>query len=190
MGADVIIQLNSDGTSEQVSYGYHLYKDYGDLQIIADQQLHFFLGGNNLTVKYGDGEYQPAGDPDYFYGSVIEITKGRISASHTSDLYRKGDNIYILACDMTKDEGSSGIYEVNLKTSEITCMVDSSVSRFIIEGEYIYYFNSGIENQVKRLQLSSGEVVPIAGPYKDSRITDIAVLNKNVYFTMITDFHG
>ena len=201
MGADVTIQLNSDGTTEQVSYGYHLYKDFGDMKVIADQRLVDHFAGNNLTVRRGDGEYQSVGDPDFFYGAIVEIKQGEngyTSAAHTSDLYRIGDDIYTLACDMTKKEGSSGIYKVNLKTGETTCLVESSVIRFVMKGDYIYYISGGVENQIRRLCLSSGELIPIAGPYKDSRVTDVAVLNNIVYFTMFTywphadgnGFHG
>ena len=186
MGTDVIVQLHRDGTAEQVSIasGTHLYKDYGDVQISATQHMMFNLGGHNLTVRYGEGAYRPLGNPSCFYGSYVEITKGGISATSTSDLYRVGDDIYILACDMTKDEGSSGVYKVNLHTGETTCLIDGPVSRFIIEGEYVYYSTNGVENRLHRMQLSSGEIVSIAGPYQDSCITDFAVLGETLYFTM------
>ena len=37
-----------------------------------------------------------AGDPDNFYGSIVEITgNAGISAIHASDLYQTGDSVYI-----------------------------------------------------------------------------------------------
>jgi hypothetical protein len=178
MGADVTVHLKTDGTWEEISGGYLFRKDFGNITVTVHQGVPPMP--NNLTVKLGDFEGRLVGDPDYLYGWTWDNMEKNRVYSASRDLELINDDIYVLACDRVKDNGTTGLHKVNVKTNATGRVIDATVFAFKIEGDCIYY-NNRDDCRIYRMPLSGGDAVPLTKP-AGIAIEDMAVLNGEVYY--------
>ncbi|HWQ78412.1 MAG TPA: hypothetical protein VN381_06335 [Anaerovoracaceae bacterium] len=150
MGADYVIRLNDDGTTEE------LRSSYNRLKVFGDKSFSYWTGGapgpGNLSMKAGDGEYKPLGDPDYLYGWAWTANEdGGSGGSGSDDVYLVGNSLYILAfenplyssADGMKPNATNGIYKVDINTGETVRVSDKEVLAFKMEGDILYYHSDG-----------------------------------------------
>lgn len=141
MGSDFLISLKADGTTTVLNDGYYYFKAFGD------DSVRYYTGpapgGGNLEVKTSTADWKKAGSPDYLYGWAWRADGASSGGTGSDSVYKSGDQLYLLAFDLTKPGSTTGIYRVSLKTNDTARVVDREVLGFQLDGETFYYQSGG-----------------------------------------------
>lgn len=152
MGCDYDIQINTDGTTEEIQVGYDIVKKFGDIYI------SYFAGpmpgSNNLSMKRLGEEYKQIGNPDYIYGWSWRKTDNGEGGSGSTNTYLVGDDLYILAFNKKVSSDTNGIYKMNIKTNEMKRMSKQEVLSFQLEGQSLYFLNEN--RQLYKVSINDG----------------------------------
>lgn len=200
MGSDWLFRLNDDGTTGELQNSYWRVKYFGD------KTFTYWTGGapgsGNLSMKTGDGEFKPLGDPNYLYGWAWTTNEdGSSGGSGSDDVYLAGDDLYILAyknpiyssADGVKPGTTNGIYRVDINTGETVRVSDKKVLAFKMEGDFLYYHSDGtfyrqsIKDRKEELIRQAvvpeqEEVLPNTSPLEPRYIEKFLVLNGKIYW--------
>lgn len=173
MGTDYQIRINEDGTSEILNEGHSRKIFFRDITL----KFSYGIGqiNRNLAVKKNDDdEYTNIGNPDYFYHYKFYLSNG----DFRDDVYRIGDNIYLLARYSPASGGGSylEIHEVNIKTGEDVKLCDNFISSFTILDNTIYFLDSG--DHLYKMQVGESTVERLL----DTTVDSFVVLNHQVYY--------
>ncbi len=143
MGHDESYRFNPDGSYITLSDRSAAVWDYADLRVLVNQNQMPFPG--NLSVSRDGGEtYTALGSENYIYGWAYSVTPdGGSGGSQDRELVRAGDSLYLLGCD-----------------------VGDSPGRPMEPGETLPARFSA----VCRVDLGTGETVPVTGPARRFRI--------------------
>jgi hypothetical protein len=141
MGTDFLISLKADGTTTVLNDGYNYFKAFGD------SDVRYYTGpapsGGNLEVKTSATDWKKAGSPDYLYGWAWRADGESSGGTGSDSVYKSGDQLYLLAFDLTKPGSTTGIYRVSLKTNDTARVVDREVLGFQLDGETFCYQSGG-----------------------------------------------
>lgn len=152
MGHDEYLRLNEKGKFEAAESGYLAFRTFGDTKIKVD--LSVPPNRNNLSVRVGEREVQPAGDPAYLYGWIWEVhPNGTAGGGGRSDLYLVDHDLYVSAFHTGKDTDFSRLHKVNLETNETKRVSELKLTSFAIAGNTVY-INSG--GDLYRFPLAGG----------------------------------
>lgn len=141
MGYDVYIQLNSDGSHEEIASGYLLYKRINDFIIEAYQGPGPYE--NNMTMEEKDGTIKNIGNPDYIYGWFWHTDESGNGGEGSRDIYLLNDDLYIMAFNMKQDTDASRIHRVNLTTNETERVSNLITYGFKADGGNLYCISGG-----------------------------------------------
>lgn len=178
MGNDYLIQLNDNGTTTTLNEGRDHIADFGD------KSIKYWVGPTpgpgNLSIKTGSSDWKTLGSANYLYGWAWSSNETGSGGSGVDTAYLRGDDLYILAFDMTAKNSTTGIYKVALSTNEVKRVVDKEVKNFQIEGDSIYYESQGY---LYRYSITNGKEELLKQLVRDGNYIDrFAVLNGNVYW--------
>ena len=179
MGTDYLIKLNDDGTTTLINDTRYSIKTFGD------KSFKYWTGPapgpGELFIQDKAGEWHPLGNPDLLYGWAWQVGENHSGGGPSEDVYLVGDDLYILGFDfMHADKSTTGIYKVNISTSETSRISEKEVTAFQIEGDYIYYSSQG---NMYRYSLIDGKEELLKELVKASNsIAEFVVLNGNVYW--------
>ncbi len=141
MGSDVLVSLKEDGRTAVLNDGYYYFKAFGD------DRLRTYTGpapsGGNLEVKTSATDWKKVGSSDYLYGWAWRADAASSGGTGSDSVYKSGDQLYLLAFDLTKPGCTTGIYRVNLQTNDTARVVDREVLGFQMDGETFYYQSGG-----------------------------------------------
>lgn len=141
MGSDHVIELKDDATTRVLDSGYSNFRIFDSYTIRVEQW--FPPAKNNLEFKLNpDSEYVKIGNPDFTYGLYIKNTSPQISAQKSVDLEFIENHIYVLGYEGAYDAqniGPTGLYKINVMTGDTERLTQSSVERFIIRDNTIYF---------------------------------------------------
>jgi hypothetical protein len=138
MGQDKFVRIGDDGKAELMHSGYLNFRDthYGTL--IVRLGASAFAGRNLYLSPQGqDGtNLKSVGDPNLMYAVTFNgmWSLGGGDASYTAVI---GDDAYVLAS--RSDTDANKIYKINLKTNKTEKIVGSSVSRFRLIDNKLFY---------------------------------------------------
>ena len=137
-GGDNFVKIGDDGKAELMHKGYLDFRDtpYGTL--IVRLGFSAFEGGNLYLSPPGQEEtkLKGIGDPDLMYAVTFSGTWSRVGGD-ASYIAVIGDDVYVLASRDKSD--ANNIYKINLKTNQTEKIVNSSVSRFRVADDKLYY---------------------------------------------------
>lgn len=139
MGSDYFVRIGDDGKAELVHSGYMDFRDtsYGTLIVRLGAPA---FAGRNLYLSPPDPDgtnLKPIGDPELMYAVTYNGTwllGPGDAASYTAVIE---DNVYIVAS--RSDSDANHIYKINLKTNVTEKIVSSSISRFKMINNKLYY---------------------------------------------------
>jgi len=141
MGSDVLVSLKADGATAVLNEGYYYFIAFGD------DSVRTYTGpapsGGNLEVKTSTTDWKKAGSSDYLYGWAWRSDGASSGGTGSDSVYKSGDQLYLLAFDLTKPGSTTGIYRVNLQTNDTVRVVDREVLGFQMDGETFYYQSGG-----------------------------------------------
>jgi len=193
MGADFVIRLNDEGTTEE------LQRSYTRIKVFGDKSFAYWTGGapgpGNLSMKIGNGEYKPLGSPDYLYGWAWTAQEnGSSGVSGSDDVYLAGDDLYILAfkdplyssADGIKPGATNGIFRVDINTGETVRVSDKKVLAFKIEGDFLYYYSDGTFYR-QSIKDNKEEEIRQVVPSGTDDIQNFRVLNGKIYWMKRSD---
>lgn len=160
MGSDYRIELNNDGTTNQIQDSYY------QTTAIGDKLFRYFAGpmpgpGNLSMQKKGSSESEVVrlGSPDYWYYGLTLLGGIR-------ELFLIGNQLYVRAAKVTSrsEEGkiklaNTAVYKVNTDTNEVikVSKTQGDVSMAQIEGDYLYYLSrSKSGDDVYKVSLKDG----------------------------------
>jgi hypothetical protein len=198
MGSDWLFRLNDDGTTTELQSSYTRAKTFGD------KTFSYWTGGapgaGNLSMKTGDGEPVPLGDPDYLYGwSWQRNEDGSQGGGGSDDVYLVGDNLYILAFhnpygDEGKKGETNGIYRININTGETVRVSGKEVMAFKMDGDFLYYHSDGTfyrqsvkEGKEEEIRQVAGEPEGTGSIFTEPNIPNFLVLNGKIYWQKQSD---
>ncbi len=142
MGYDSYLRMNEKSEFEEVESGYLAFRTFGNTKIKVGHDVP--PSPHNLSVKIGDQEAKPAGDPAYLYGWNWNVEgNGTSGGGGSSDLYLVNHDLYLLAFNTEKDTDFSRIHKVNLETNETTRSSDLRATNFAIAGKTVYVNSNG-----------------------------------------------
>jgi hypothetical protein len=151
MGSEYLIGLNPDGTTSVLNDSRYYIQTFGD------QSVKYWVGsapgGGELFVKTTGSDWRQVGSPDYLYGWAWRSNGGSSGGSGSESVYWAGEQLYLLAFNLKEDKGTTGIYRVNVRTSETVRVTDREVLGFLQEGDALYYQSGG---EVYRYDLKTG----------------------------------
>ena len=186
------VRFNDDGTWEEILPGWEYY---GDVSIGVE--YGYSPEANNLYIRRGAADPARVGDPGYIYGWKWKTSAYGDGGSTSDDLYLVNDDIYVLAFDKVKNNGTTGIYRVNTKTNATTRVVDAEVFTFVIENETIYYVDQA-DHRIYKVAIAGGAPTPMTAAYSEGSsvhflseinyLSDMQVLNGKVYY--MTETYG
>lgn len=179
MGTDYLIQLNDDGTTTLLNNTGYFIKNFGDISI--KYWIGPAPGPGELFIKGEDGEWHPLGNPDLLYGWAWRVSETKFGDGSSKDVYLVGDDLYILGFNiMSGNTNTTGIYKVNINTSETVRISAREVTAFKLEGDYIYYQRSG---NMYRYSLRDGKEELLKELVKaPDKIAGFLVLNEHIYW--------
>lgn len=178
MGSDVLVSLKADGTTTVLNEGYYYFKAFGD------DSVRTYTGpapsGGNLEVKTSATDWKKAGSSDYLYGWAWHADGASSGGTGSDSVYKSGDQLYLLAFDLTKQGSTTGIHRVNLQTNDTARVVDREVLGFRMDSETFYYQSGGslygYDLKVRKETLLKSSLTPPNG------IQWFTVLNGSVYW--------
>lgn len=178
MGSDVLVSLKADGTSTVLNEGYYYYKAFGD------DSVRYYTGsapsGGNLEAKTSATEWKKIGSPNHLYGWAWRADAISSGGTGSDNVYKAGDQLYLLAFDLNKQSSTTGIYSVNLKTNDTVRIIDREVLNFQMDGEAIYYQSGG---SLYRYNLKERkEILLKSALASPNSIQWFTVLNGSVYW--------
>jgi len=207
MGSDWLLRLNDDGTVEELQKSYWRVKTFGD------KTFTYWTGGapepGNLSMKSGNGEFKPLGDPNYLYGWAWSVDEdGSSGGSGSDDVYLAGNDLYILAfkhpiyssAGGKIPNATTGIHKVDINTGKTVRVSDKEVMAFKMEGDFLYYHSDGTfyrqsikdgkEEKIGRAAIAkSEETQPNTSSSEPADIESFLVLNGKIYWQNRAD-HG
>jgi hypothetical protein len=179
MGTDYLIRLNDDGTTSLINDTRFYIKDFDDISI--KYWIGPAPGPGQLYMQGKDGEWYPLGNQDLLYGWAWKVSANQSGGGSNQDTCLIGRDLYILGFNIKAENTSTtGIYKVNIDTSETVRISSREVTGFQIEGDYIYYHSDGIMYRYSlkdREEESLGQLVKAP-----DKIYSFAVLNGNIYW--------
>jgi hypothetical protein len=207
MGADFLIRLNDDGTTEE------LQSDYYEVKVLSDKIFTRWIGPmpgpGNLALRTADGESIKIGSSEYLYNWDY---KNSGSIFGPDDVYLVGDKLFIIAYTYNLDEetlirnpGIPGIYRIDINTGETVRVSDREIREFVLEGDFLYYEQEGIfyrqsigDGKEERIGIAKPSI--LVGPPDDenanpdhaanlSGVENFLVLNGEIYWQNEAD-HG
>ncbi len=144
MGADYIIELKPDGTTEEIQSSY-----FGTT-VIGNKQFSYYYGQmtgpGNLNMRV-DGELKQIGSKAHQFYS---ITNDKIEG--VQDFYLIGEDLYLRASKGAYSQDTF-VYKVNINTNETIKVSERDTRIAQIEGDYLYYLNTG---SVYKVSLKDG----------------------------------
>ena len=141
MGSDYVIEFKDDATTQILDSGNSNLRIFDSHAVRVEQW--FPPAKNNLEIKRNpDTEFEKIGNPDFTYGLYIKNTSPQISAQKSVDLEFIENHIYVLGYEGAYDAqniGPTGLYKINVMTGDTERLTQSSVERFIIRDNTIYF---------------------------------------------------
>jgi hypothetical protein len=140
MGSDQFVKIGEDGKAVLMHSGYLDFRDTTSGTLIVHQGAAAFEGGNMSLSPPGQDNTNSTlvGDPGVNYGVYVAYTtSGGESCNPDSSTTVIGDDVYVLASHGQSDLNK--IYKINLKTNKSDQIVDTSVSRFRIIDNKLFY---------------------------------------------------
>lgn len=174
MGYDNYIQLNSDGSYEEIASGYLLVKRFDGFTIEAYQGP--MPSENNMIMKQKDGTIKSLGNPDYLYGWVWHKSEDAEYGGGSKDIFLHNNNLYILAFNMKQDTDVSRIHRVELTTNETKRVSDLKTKGFKADGDNLYCISEGALYEISTLSGTEDKLDTVG------EIEDYVVLNGKVYY--------
>jgi hypothetical protein len=150
MGSDQFVKIDDDGKAELMHSGYLNFREtpYGTLIVLLGARA--FAGGNLYLSPLGqDGmNSNGVGDPELQYAVMFnDWSYGPTGDSSYTAV--TGDDAYMMASRSKED--ANKIYKINLNTNTTEKIVDSSVSRFRMIDNKLYY----VKDKDKALYMSA-----------------------------------
>lgn len=190
MGTEYLIQLNDDGSAAELNDSRYVFNTFGDKTF--SYWAGPFPSPGNLSMKAGDSEFRPVGNPDYIYGWAWRLYEdGGSGGGGVDTVYLIGDDLYILGFPLAEarseelagtraDHLTTGIYKINIDTNETVRISERPVYTFQKEGNSLYYPSEGA---VYKMSLEDGKEELVARLTADpSHVGDLQVLNGNIYW--------
>lgn len=177
MGHDEFVKIGDDGKAELMHSGYLDFNDtpYGTLIVL--QGASAFAGGNLYLSPPGqDGDRKSVGDPDLMYAVTYNGTWSLGPNGNASYSAVIGDDVYILASHSVSD--ANKIYKINLKTNKTEKIVDSSVSRFRMIDNKLYYVKDEDNALYSSALDGKGEI-----KLSDHAVSWLDSIDGNVFYT-------
>ncbi|UQZ87581.1 hypothetical protein SK3146_06883 [Paenibacillus konkukensis] len=139
MGHDEFVKIGEDGKAQLVHQGYLNFHDtpYGTL--ILRLGASAFEGGNLYLAPPGqdDTHGKRIGDPKLMYAATFNGSWSLPTGGDAAYTAVIGDDVYVLASRSESD--ANNIYRINLETNATEKIVSSSVSRFRVIDNKLYY---------------------------------------------------
>ena len=184
MGSDHLIWIGEDGNAQEIDSGNSALKIYDEYTVRVDQW--FPPATNNLQIKKNDGSgYIKVGDPENTYGLYISDTAKSRSARRNDDLYLIDDEIYILGYtgyhDINQSSDTTGIYRVNIKTSETVRICPEEAETFKIVNDIIYFI--GRNKHLYQVPISGGNAELLV----DKAIDLYEIVQDKIYYSLVED---
>lgn len=188
MGADFVIRLNDDGTTEELRNSDNMIKVFGDKRF--SYWAGAMPGPHNLSMKIGDGEYKPLGGTDYLYGWAWTAREGGGGGgSPSDDVYLAGDDLYILAFQdpgSIKQKATNGIFRVDINTGKTVRVSDKEIMAFKMEGDSLYYHSDGTFYRQSIKDNKEEDIRQVVAPGLED-IQNFLVLNGKIYWMKRSD---
>jgi len=139
-GSDYFVKIGDDGKAKLQHQGYLDFRGTPLGTLIVKLGASAFEGGNLYLLPSGqDGTDRKAvGDPDLMYAVTSNGTSMGAPRDADSSIAVSGDNVYVVASRKSSSDANK-IYKINLKSNKTEKIVNSSVSRFRIIDNKLYY---------------------------------------------------
>ncbi|KIL39682.1 hypothetical protein SD70_18655 [Gordoniibacillus kamchatkensis] len=178
VGSDYFVKIGDDGKAELLRHGYLNFRDtpYGTLIVL--QGASAFEGGNLYLSPPGqdDANRKRVGDPKLMYAVKYDGTWSLGPNDEVSYTAIVGDDVYILAS--RSDSDANKIYKINLKTNKTEKIVDSSVSRFRMLDNKLYYVKDE-DNALYSSALDGTDEIKLS----DHAVSWFDSIDGNVFYT-------
>lgn len=174
MGYDQYIQLNSNGSYEEIASGYLLVKRFNDFTIEAYQGP--MPSENNMIMKQKDGTVKFIGNPDYLYGWVWHKNEDAEGGVGSNGIYLYNNVLYVLAFNMKQDTDTSRIHKVNLATNETERVSNLITEGFKADGDKLYCISDG---KLYEISTESGSETKLD---VNGTIEQYEIMNGRVYY--------
>jgi len=178
-GSDEFVKIGEDGKAELMHSGYLDFRDttYGTLIVL--QGAAAFEGENMSLSPPGQDNMNSTrvGDLGVNYGVyATHSTSGGESCVPDSSTTVIGDDVYVLTSHGQSDLNK--IYKINLKTNKSDKIVDTSVSRFRIIDNKLYYIKDK-DNVLYSSALDGTSEMRLA----DNAVSWFDSIDGNVFYT-------
>lgn len=182
MGSDKFVRIGGDGKAQLLHEGELDFRETSYGTLIVKLGASAFAGGNLvLTTADTEGTVEKqVGETDLMYSVTSSGTSLGAPRNASGLLAVRGDEVFVLATRNNTD--ANKIYRINLNTNQCDLIVRSSVSRFQVVGNKLYYIRDTDKILYSSELDGTGEM-----KWSDHPVSWFDSINGNVYYTAATD---